>query len=148
KTKGTPNKMCVIIVKKAGERLPFHKLDAACDYNDDGFGYMYVDPETKELVVKKELFASSALAARALDSLMDAHAGLDVVYHLRFGTHGARSIANVHPFQVLNKEEHGRDVWMMHNGVINIKSSAAEDKDKSDTVIFMEYIVRPILAAA
>lgn len=140
--------MCVIIEKTPGQTFPAQKIKSACKTNRDGFGYMYVCPETNRIVVNKVLTSSAEEAAEKINQLFEELKNLHVIFHLRYGTHGARSEANVHPFQVLNKEEHGRDVWMMHNGVINIKSSNPEDKDKSDTVIFMEYIVRPILAAA
>lgn len=138
--------MCVIIDKPCGVRMAKTKLDAACNFNRDGFGYMYIHPETGKLIAERVLPKTTLLAQQLLDAKFDELTNVHAVFHLRYGTHGGETLSNVHPFQVLNKEQHGKDVWFMHNGVINIKSDEVADKGKSDTVLFNEYVLRPTLA--
>jgi predicted glutamine amidotransferase len=140
--------MCAIIETPAGVIMEAEKLEAACDTNDDGYGVMYVDPETGILVAEQFLFATGAEQAKHLIEKMAQLENVHAVFHVRYGTHGTRSLENTHPFKVVSKEECGRDIWLMHNGVINITSDDPADKDKSDTRIFAEYILRPMLLAA
>jgi hypothetical protein len=53
---------------------------------------------------------------------------------------------NCHPFQVLNKKDHGRDMWFMHNGIINKVSEVGNTTGKSDTRLFNEQYLQPLLA--
>lgn len=137
--------MCVIVDKPCGKIISDYKLKNAIGVNKDGMGVMYVDPLTGEFVQKKwlpkNLLESEDLITKEFERLKNVHA----VFHLRYRTHGLTSMENCHPFQVLNKAEHGRDLYMMHNGMISITSGDKEDKDKSDTALFVEYVVRPTL---
>lgn len=138
--------MCVIIEAPVGETLDPQKLENASWVNQDGLGWMYIDPATNEMVVGREYFERTYEQSERLQKLMLEHKNIHVVYHLRYGTHGTNDLSNVHPFQVLNKTEHGIDLWFMHNGIISIASNAVEDKDLSDTQIFNKYILQPILS--
>ena len=139
--------MCVIIDKPVGATLQEYKLEAAIDINKDGFGLMYFCPKEKIIKVERHLSKYFYEGERLLiekfnKELKNVHA----IFHLRFATHGTVSVPNVHPFKVLNKEEHGRDLFFMHNGMINIESDDLCDKDKSDTALFSEYVLLPTLS--
>jgi len=140
--------MCAIIETPAGVVMESEKLEAACDTNDDGYGVMYINPGTQELIAEQFLFPTGKEQAEHLIKKMAELENIHAVFHLRFGTHGTRSLENTHPFRVTSKEECGRDIWLMHNGTISITSDDPADKDKSDTRIFCEYILRPVLLAA
>ena len=67
--------------------------------------------------------------------------------HHRFSTHGTESIDNVHPFCVLSKDNGDPiDLYMMHNGVIT-RTTPDKDDPRSDTCIFVEDVLQPILKA-
>jgi predicted glutamine amidotransferase len=130
--------MCVIIQKPAG--VPFDEADvrAAAKRNSDGFGYMYYDPEKKRIVTGKGLITDVEKVVELFKSLTP----YEVCYHFRMKTHGKINDEQAHPFQVLDKETHGIDVYFMHNGVI---SKVKEEGDESDTQAFNREILQPIL---
>lgn len=68
----------------------------------------------------------------------------ELIIHSRLATHGLKNELNCHPYQVLDKEKDGDEVWCMHNGIITCKGSDLE-KDKSDTYNFLNYYVRPLI---
>lgn len=138
--------MCVIIDKPCGVVLSDEKLEAAASINKDGMGVMYIDPLTSELVVKrwlpKTIYKGEKDIKESFALLKNVHA----VFHMRIRTHGDVSFANTHPFQVLNKEEHGRDLYFMHNGMIGITCDTPEAVGMSDTAIFNKYVLQPTLS--
>ena len=138
--------MCIIIDRPCGVDLEMTKLRSCSAINTDGFGVMYIDPSDgtlkTERYLPKNLIASQETFIERWEELKNVHA----IYHLRFTTHGTTTMDNVHPFKVLDKATHGRDLYFMHNGCISITSSDPEDKDKSDTRLFGEYVLRPLLA--
>jgi len=64
--------------------------------------------------------------------------------HFRFTTNGGTNKANCHPFEVLNKKQHNRDIWVMHNGPQ--LPTPMIDVDKSDTHQYVKWVLRPMLA--
>ena len=54
-------------------------------------------------------------------------------------------MANAHPYEVLNKAEHGIDLWMVHNGILS--GVSADQKHMSDTWHFIRDTMRPMLAS-
>jgi hypothetical protein len=58
-------------------------------------------------------------------------------------THGNIDMENCHPYEVLNRDEHGIDLWLMHNGVLHTDNKA--DITKSDTWHYIRDYLRPIL---
>jgi predicted glutamine amidotransferase len=115
------------------------------DHNKDGLGIMYIDPKTSKVTVErylpKDVWAGSEIIEKRFDALKNIHA----VFHLRFRTHGDISLPNTHPFKVLDKKKHGKDLYFMHNGMINLTSTNPADKGKSDTILFNETILQPTL---
>jgi len=136
--------MCVIIDKPAGLILAKEDILAAANRNEDGLGVMYRDPSTGEFKVHRQLFdkwKEGATTWEWMEKLKDVHA----VFHLRMSTHGGVTLPNAHPFQVLNKKDHGRDLWFMHNGVFHFTPNHAT---KSDTRMFNEIWLQPVLSKA
>lgn len=134
--------MCIIIDKPAGATLPVNDIESAAWKNDDGLGYMYISPSTGKLVAERKLF-SMGKEREEFTEIWNQLENLHVIYHLRMATHGGVTLENVHPFQVLNKSEHGRDLWFMHNGVIH---SMPVTVGKSDTRVFNDLILKPLLS--
>lgn len=67
----------------------------------------------------------------ALQSILPQAQGLSYVLHLRFATHGDRSVDNTHPFRVT------RDMWLAHNGIVPV---AITNERMSDTWHFARLL--------
>jgi hypothetical protein len=129
--------MCIIIYKKANARFDEELLRASIFHNPDGFGIMYA--EHGRVIGVKGLFKPESVLR-----IWNENIDREIAVHLRFATSGEVTSKNTHPFQVLNLAEHGRDLWMMHNGTIN--TVKITDKDRSDTFHFVEGYLKPLLA--
>jgi predicted glutamine amidotransferase len=132
--------MCVIIHKPAGKRIKDEDIINAATRNDDGFGYMYYDPEQDKIITDKFLFNKP----EDLLEIFASQVQYEVVYHLRIKTHGPITRKNCHPFKILSKEKHGQDMYFMHNGTI---SKVKEIEDESDTRAFNREVLKPLLKA-
>src|SRR5690606_12732950 len=130
--------MCLIVHKPADKVVPFDIIDAAFRNNSDGFGIMAAAGNGR-VEVRKILPTTTDECVRLYDEYAKRELGL----HWRMRTHGAIDIAQCHPYQVLNYEDHGRDVWLMHNGVMS--DVPCYDKNKSDTAHFVELMLKPML---
>lgn len=130
--------MCLITYKRGrASEFSNRKFINASNHNKDGLGVMWVEDgrvqvervvgkfkETLELYRKHKHKETYAL-------------------HLRYGTSGGVTMDNCHPFRVLDKDIHGTDLFMMHNGIFSgIKE---ERKDRSDTWHFVELYMKPML---
>ena len=60
-------------------------------------------------------------------------------------THGDIDLDNCHPYPILNRLEHGIDLWLMHNGILATGNKA--DESKSDTWHYIEDYLKPMLSA-
>lgn len=129
--------MCVIIHKPAGVYPSDETLYACSANNPDGFGIMFVD-DGRVRTIKD---VDNAKFFEVYKDLKDRELGI----HFRWKTHGKIDHKNTHPYKVLDPKSHGRDLWLMHNGVISMKEV---DKNMSDTWHFVELIMRPILVQA
>lgn len=130
--------MCLIIYAPKGKDFPLDKIHNAYDTNDKGVGIMYVSDG--RVVVEKRAFPKWEDVEQLWKKRPDYR---QFVMHLRFITYGDQSETNTHPYQILNKDEHGVDLWMMHNG--SISWAAGDDKAKSDTWYLANRILRPQL---
>jgi predicted glutamine amidotransferase len=108
-------------------------------YNSDGVGVMY--SENNQLITKKYLPESSA---DLIDFYQENIQGRNCAFHLRMRTHGDIDMRNCHPYQVLNQAEHGVDMHLMHNGVLD--TGNAKDVTRSDTYHYIKDYLRPLLA--
>ena len=132
--------MCLLVTQSVSSpSLPEHWLSDFYDNNADGIGVMYAENNT--LYVEKELPKTDAELYEFYTKHID---GKDCAFHLRMKTHGDIDMLNCHPYEILNKEEHGVDMWMMHNGVLSTGNKA--DVTKSDTWHYINDILRPMLA--
>lgn len=131
--------MCLIIQTDTPKNLNRDLLECAYENNSDGFGLMLFNQgkvHTHKIVPKT--FAD-------VEKMWKSYKDMDIpmALHFRFNTHGETSRAMSHPFQVLNKQDHGRDLWLMHNGP-NLPTPMI-DKGKSDTHQFIKWVIRPQL---
>ena len=132
--------MCLIIQTNTPKNLNRDLLECAYENNSDGFGLMLFNQgkvHTHKIVPKT--FAD-------VEKMWKSYKDMDIpmALHFRFNTHGETNRAMSHPFQVLNKQDHGRDLWLMHNGP-NLPTPMI-DKGKSDTHQFIKWIIKPQLA--
>jgi predicted glutamine amidotransferase len=132
--------MCLLITQtKTSPILSDEWLKDFFSYNSDGVGVMR--SENNELIVEKILPKSAA----EFISFYQAHiAGNDCAFHLRMKTHGHIDLSNCHPYMVLNQAEHGRDLWLMHNGILHTGNSA--DISMSDTFHYINDYLKPMIA--
>lgn len=130
--------MCVIILRPAeGHGLTREHLINCFVNNPDGWGIMYAD-------------GGRVITHRGMDlkGFFDVYDGLgdkNLGLHFRIKTHGNVDLRNTHPYEVLNMEEHGADLHLMHNGTIKI---GEVDKTMSDTWHYINFELRPILSLA
>jgi len=127
--------MCLIIWNPKGRKLAHESLIAASENNSDGWGVMF--PENGRIRT-----IHSMEGVGALIKLTERLRGVPHSIHFRFRTRGEVDVKQCHPFEVLNKEEHGMDLWMMHNGTF---SGVAVDDTNSDSKIFAGMLRTQIL---
>lgn len=130
--------MCLIAYKPdATADFSNNKFHNAANINRDGLGVMWV--EDGRVQVEKEVGNQTNIS-----KLYRKHKHKTTyALHLRFATHGTKDLDNCHPFQILDKDVHGKDLWMMHNGVIH--DVAITDKTKSDTYHFVHTYMAMLL---
>lgn len=123
--------MCVIIVHQDGKWI-LQKKDyhTAFENNPDGYGVMWA--EDGKVMVRR------GMEWDGFKKVMMQITGKPHVTHFRWATHGDAQKKNCHPFQVTE------DVWMMHNGIIDIP---IWEENRSDSYHFAKYVVGPFLKA-
>jgi len=120
--------MCIIIHKPEDQTIDRDIIDAALDYNPDGFGYMYNGTAHKQLNISTNNVM--AIIARLKNE--------NVVFHFRLRTAGNRNKANCHPFKLAGKH------WAMHNGTM---PEFDTHKTKSDSRVFFDTFLGPKMLA-
>ncbi len=126
--------MCIICVLPIGTTISDEELKNCWDNNDDGAGFMYVNPISGNIAIKK--FMNFDRFKKSFRSTFDLHKkDTPFVLHFRIGTHGANSIENVHPFRVND------NVAFCHNGVISCVETAGT---MSDTRAFNEVFMKDL----
>jgi hypothetical protein len=133
--------MCVILDTPQGVDIPLETLELGHSNNPHGFGIFFPTKQGKVHVHK--IMPEKFDDVRKVWELYKNYDAPKSV-HFRLKTKGEIDRTNVHPFRVLSKNEHGREIWVMHNGTIHDAPSVLEEK--SDTWHFVTYILRPILA--
>lgn len=126
--------MCIIIWKPADKEVPRWRLDASMQQNDDGWGLMWHEGGRVH-TVKSTVMAD-------FWKHYDRVKHRSVAIHFRWRTHGAINNDQAHPYQILDYDQDGMDLWLMHNGVIPIETP---DPTKSDTWTWIHTYVRPLL---
>jgi hypothetical protein len=133
--------MCLLITKTVKTPpLADHWLEDFYLSNSDGIGVMYA--KDNQLVIKKLLPKS---AAELIDFYRAEIDNKNCAVHFRMRTHGDIDLFNCHPYEVLNKSDHGVDLWLMHNGILSTGNSA--DTKKSDTWHYIKNYLKPLLAS-
>lgn len=130
--------MCLIIHRPRGHLnlLPEEFFADVWSKNSDGWGIMYLNEDNPEKVevgtvksIKYDTFWATYKKLEEEDR--------EMVIHFRMATHGTISDANAHPFEVVP------GMYMVHNGTIDHPFKAR--KNTSDTVAFVDQVVKPIV---
>jgi hypothetical protein len=131
--------MCLIAVREQGtESFPVDKLKNAQQRNSDGWGIMYADGKEVRTIKRVAGWDAFEREFERVEKL-----ALPTALHFRFATQGAKTNANCHPFKVLDRNKHGLSLWLMHNGTLRCDSD--KDDSRSDTAIFVDTVLRPVL---
>ena len=133
--------MCLIIQAKNPQIISDTMMNCAYLNNDDGFGLMFANKG--KVHVQK---IGKPKSYKSIQKIWDSYKDLDlpIGVHFRFNTNGESNKAMSHPFQVLSKDEHSRDIWLMHNGPQ--LPTPMIDNGKSDTHQFVKWVLKPQLA--
>ena len=119
--------MCLLITQSnKSPALSDAWLEDFYSYNADGVGVMY--SLDNQLIVEKILPKNAEDFVHFYRNNIQ---GKNCAFHLRMRTHGDIDLTNCHPYEVLNRSEHGIDLWLMHNGILSTGNKA--DDKKSDT---------------
>lgn len=119
--------MCVIIVKKAGQKIPpFNFIKACAQANPDGFGFC----------TPKRGFKSLNFA-EFYNHLIEVDESEPCIMHFRLATHGSIMPSNCHPFY-----DNGTNTWFAHNGILPIQP----DGDMTDSETAFRNIIVPAIA--
>lgn len=132
--------MCLIIKSDNASELKSNLLKSAYSNNSDGFGGMFL--ADGKIQTFKELPNNEYDVIKLWDKYKDMKIPMGL--HFRFTTNGGTNKANCHPFEVLNKKQHNRDIWLMHNGPQ--LPTPMIDVDKSDTHQYVKWVLRPMLS--
>jgi hypothetical protein len=132
--------MCLLVTQsKTSPVLSDAWLENFYDYNSDGVGVMFSN--NGDLVIKKIIPKN---AQEFIQFYRADIQGRDCAFHLRMRTHGAIDLINCHPYEVLNRAEHGIDLWLMHNGILSTGNKSNEKL--SDTWHYINDYLKPMLA--
>jgi hypothetical protein len=132
--------MCLLLTQsKSSPILSDAWLSDFYSFNGDGVGVMFA--HHGELIIKKII---PNTAQEFIDFYRENIAGRDCAFHLRMRTHGDIDLLNCHPYEILNKAQHGIDLWLMHNGVLSTGNKA--DTTKSDTWHYIQNYLKPMLS--
>ena len=132
--------MCLLITQsKISPKLTHEWLKDFYSYNGDGIGVMRSN--NGNLIIEKILPKDSD----DFINFYEKHIfGYECAFHLRMKTHGNIDLANCHPYEILNKADHGLDLWLMHNGILHTDNK--DDLTKSDTYHYIKNYLVPMLA--
>lgn len=128
--------MCLLIVKNAATRFTKEDLADYLSKNGDGAGVM---------LAENGMISVTKILAKTVEELVDFMEPFQekaCVWHLRMRTHGVISLAQVHPYCVLDAES-GHEMWLMHNGILH--TGNAQDTTKSDTDQYIRTHLRNLL---
>jgi len=133
--------MCLLVNQQSTSPILSDEwLSDFYSYNSDGVGVMYAN--NGELIVKKLLPKS---ADEFIAFYREFISGKNCSFHLRMRTHGDIDLDNCHPYPILNRLEHGIDLWLMHNGILSTGNKA--DESKSDTWHYINDYLKPMISA-
>lgn len=131
--------MCLLVKQSAN--APAISDEWLLDFyesNADGVGVMYAFDG--RLIVEKLLPKDGKEFVQFYKEHIN---GKECAFHLRMKTHGHIDLTNCHPYEILNYDDHGIDLWLMHNGILHTDNKA--DITKSDTWHYINDYLRPML---
>lgn len=133
--------MCLIATSDAKRKIPLELLSNAYDNNKDGVGIVFYNKITERLQIIKS--AGNFEDFKKIWEICPDD--VNIAVHFRFKTHGDLSVDNIHPYEILSKDKgHSVDMVMMHNGTIGSIHTSGDKR--SDTAMYIDLILRPILA--
>ena len=122
--------MCIAIQSKRGTTPSKKALEISFENNQDGCGYAFA--YDSKIIIKKGFFSFDEFYK---SYIKDNIQHLNKLIHFRIKTSGKIDRANCHPF-LINDE-----IAIIHNGII----PNFGNKKESDTIQFIDLILRPIL---
>jgi predicted glutamine amidotransferase len=126
--------MCTIAVIFPKGNITEAEIRAMARNNPDGQGYAFVNHENK-IVIRHFLKVGTLLKKFTADFNLYSKE-TPFLIHFRIGTHGEKTIENVHPFIVNDS------TVMVHNGIIMLPKWASPDGDpRSDTKLFVDMML-------
>ena len=137
--------MCLIIHAPKGTEVPEVLLRSAYAGNSDGLGIMFWNEKSKSISINRTLPADVNEMLATWNKYKKFLKTRDVAIHFRLTTHGDTDKRNCHPYLVMSKAKDGRDIYLMHNGIL--RDAPSYDKSFSDTGHLVQYYIRPILLA-
>ena len=129
--------MCLIVYRPEGAAVPVNVIEKGFRPNSDGWGVMYPKGDGTLRIIK------GVYDMKTIKRVFALVGDRPMAMHFRMATHGAVDIENCHPFRLLSKEKHGRDLAMMHNGVLRTPTDS--DRSRSDTWHFAYRYIVPVL---
>jgi hypothetical protein len=135
--------MCLIIAPGSDGKpalLPEDVFQSVYQKNNDGYGAMWV--EDGRVMHEKTLGLTAEQEYARMKELTEQHP--DVIFHMRYKTHGKVIPSLCHPFRILHKSRHGKDLFFMHNGVLGGFGNNLT-YGQSDTTKFKDKILVPLL---
>lgn len=119
--------MCLIVNNPTGEALHPLRMGVALENNPHGIGVMWHDRETGRVHALRGMFNH-----KDYTDLHNMLLGVPHAIHFRLRTRGPIGENACHPFKILSEEENGMDLYMMHNGTLDVPYVDGE----SDTMTF------------
>lgn len=125
--------MCVILAQQPNsKKFPKEYYDKSVKSNPDGNGVMWVEDGAVHMF-------KHMLPEPVWEKYEDVYDRLGhetpIVIHARIGTSGGKRTETCHPFRVND------EMCFCHNGILDIKPT----ETKSDTMVFNEMVLQPIL---
>lgn len=129
--------MCVAILKPYDKSVTREDMEKCFRTNPHGAGFMY--PKDGRVVVVKGLFDFESFWKAYTKHEEGPAKNIAMSIHFRIATSGMKDKLNCHPHVI------AQDAAFIHNGVMSEYAFTGKGKDhKSDTVHFMESILRPL----
>lgn len=149
--------MCNIMVLAPGVMIPKDRLYNCVWNNPDGYGLVLKNPEAKRVEVIRKLSEDKENDPKEIYDLLEDNKELWRYLHVRYKTEGGINKENLHPFDSYVSDK--RRVLFMHNGTLSDWKSRdrivtengirtelyPEEKEKSDSYLFNERFLRPLL---
>lgn len=110
-------------------------MEVSYENNPHGYGFMWIEQGRVNAIKGLCDFEQIWQVSKMLK-------GMTYALHLRWRTTGKISEEQCHPFTVLEKDKHGIDMMLMHNGTI---FSMPHHPEKSDTQLFAEKLSTKII---